>query len=101
MNTKLFQGFYLKIEDRKLKCYGLGLIRYSNKFKPVFIFSNIDTCVKEISKSDDYDYNNDVGILDSQDMENSFEVYISTYMSIFILSCIGYGGYYITKKLIK
>lgn len=97
MDTKLFKGIYFSINKNlnKLKCYGLGIIYYKDKYLPIIFFNTIDTCVKCINYNND---SPDLGIIDSRNLENSLNVVISTYFSLFIISCIGYGSYY---KLIK
>lgn len=91
----LFQGMYLKVDRGKLSCYGLGLIKYRDNFKPIFIVSMIDTCINEIGTPSSID----IGIIDSQERNESFQVIISTYMSCLILSFIGYGGILLHRRL--
>lgn len=94
MSSRLFHGMYLKIHDNKLTCYGLGVINYGAKFKPIVLYSELDDCVKDFGSSD-------FEIIDSQDQEQSFRVYISTYFSMFMLGVMGVGGICLYKKLNK
>jgi hypothetical protein len=93
----LFKGMYLNIKDNKLFCYGIGVINYMDKMKPVFLYSTIDTCVKSIEKPNCYD----IGIIDSRDLEKSFRVVASTYFSIFMIMSISLMGIVATKKMLR
>jgi hypothetical protein len=99
MNSTIFKGFYLN-NNEKLTCYGLGIIKYNDYSKFVIGSSEIDTCIKEIIKPTSY-FDLDIGIINRRDLTNSFKVVISTYTSLFMLTCVVCGSYFIIKKFVK
>jgi len=90
----IYNGFLFKINNNNLYCYGIGLIKYRDDFKPIFLYSKIDTCIKEFGTS--Y-YYYDLGIIDTQNKEFSLQVFISNYLSIFAITAI--TGIYIKNSI--
>lgn len=91
----LYQGMYLHLHKRVLTCYGLGIISYKDKYIVVVMNSEIDTCIQSIGGPGPYD----VGIKDFRGEEESLMVHMNTYASICLLTCLGFTGYAVYKKL--
>jgi hypothetical protein len=54
--SKLYQGMFLNVKNGNLTCYGVGIIKYKDRLRLISLYSEIDTCIKEIVDFREKDY---------------------------------------------